>query len=251
MIPDLFTRIGLTHGEISIYLALLKLGETTTGPIGRESKVSKSKLYDILDKLITKGLVGYIIKNDTKYFAANDPKMILDFIDKKQEELTQLKTETTKILPELQLQQKTLGPKKTAEIYEGTHGVKALREELIRTLKKGDELLVFGAPRVANELWEAWFLDFHKRREARGVSMRILYNSNTREFGERRKQFKHTQVKYLPSSFSHPSWIDVYNDAVLFVIIPSGQPFAIVVRDPALAESFKSYFELLWKICKE
>ena len=139
---ELFRKIGLTEGEIKVYLALLRLGETTVGSIGRESKVSKSKMYDILDKLIEKGFAGYIVKNGTKHFAANDPKMIMEFINKKAEEIEKTKQEAEKILPKLALQRSTIGKKKIAEVYEGFHGLKAIREELILTLKKGDEFLV-------------------------------------------------------------------------------------------------------------
>ena len=148
---ELFRKIGLTEGEIKVYLALLKLGETTIGAIGRESKVSKSKMYDILDKLIEKGFVGYIVRNGTKHFAANDPKMILEYIHKKKDEIEETGKQAEKILPELSLQRATMGAKKLAEIYEGFHGLKAIREELIQTLKKGDQLLVLGAPKIANE----------------------------------------------------------------------------------------------------
>ena len=46
--------IGLTKGEIKAYLALLKLGQSSTGPIAKEANVSRSKLYVILDKLSKK-----------------------------------------------------------------------------------------------------------------------------------------------------------------------------------------------------
>ena len=52
MDETLLEKLGLTKGEIKVYLALNKLGESSIGPIGKESKVSKSKMYDILDKLI-------------------------------------------------------------------------------------------------------------------------------------------------------------------------------------------------------
>lgn len=53
------------------------------------------------------------------------------------------------------------------------------------TLKKGEELLVLGAPKIANDKWEGWLLDFHKNRIKNGVSMRIIYNSNAKEYGAR------------------------------------------------------------------
>ncbi len=250
MDTKLFKRIGMTDGETKVYIALVKLGESTVGAIGRDSKVSKSKIYDILDKLIEKGLVGYMIKSGIKYFSVNDPKMILEYIKKKEEEIEETKQEAEKIISELSMQRATAGVKKIAEIYEGFNGLKAIREELIRTLKKGDEFLVLGAPKIANEKWEAWFLDFHKRREARGVGMRIIYNSDARTFGEKRKKFKFTNVRYLPSDLVSPNWIDIYNDTVLFVFVVK-EPLTFVIRSKDLANSFKAYFDIMWKVSNE
>jgi sugar-specific transcriptional regulator TrmB len=243
-----FEKLGLTKGEIKVYLALNRFGESTIGPIGAESKVSKSKLYDILDKLIAKGLVGYIIKNNVKYFSANDPKMLITYLNKKDEELHKIKQDITKLLPELSMKRKA--KKRTAEIYEGFEGLKAIREELMLTFSKGDELLVLGAPKVANDKWEAWLLDFHKRRIAGNVSMKIIYNSNAREYGKVRTKMKITRVKYLPSSLVSPNWIDVFNDAIMMGIVSEQKVLAIVIRDESLVKSFKEYFELMWDISK-
>ena len=59
---------GFTNGEVRVYLSLLELGETTTGDIIKKSKITGSKVYEILDKLIEKGLVSYIIKEKTKHY---------------------------------------------------------------------------------------------------------------------------------------------------------------------------------------
>ena len=51
MIEAALKRIGLTEGEIKIYLALLDLGQTATGKIIRHSGISGSKVYEVLDRL--------------------------------------------------------------------------------------------------------------------------------------------------------------------------------------------------------
>ena len=247
---EIFRRIGLTEGETKVYTALLKQGETTTGAICRESRVSKSKVYDILEKLIQKGFVGYIIKNGIKYFAANDPKMILEFLKTKEEELENTIKDAEKILPQLEVQRSVMGTKKTAEIYEGFHGIKAVREEFLLSMKHGDEMLVLGAPKIANEKWEAWFQKFHKSRITRGISLRIIYNSDAKEFGELRKRMRLTEVKYFPNKLVSQKWIDVFSNAVIFVIILKN-PIVFVVRDKSLADSFRAYFDIMWKAAKK
>ena len=243
-------KLGLTKGEIKVYLALNKVGESTIGPIGKESKVSKSKLYDILDKLIEKGLAGYIVKGGTKFFLANDPHMILEYIEKKENELDNTKKEViTEVLPQLMMQRASVSKKRIAEMYEGFQGIKAIREELMTDFKAGDTLLVLGAPKIANVKWEGWFLDFHKRRTQRKVKMRIMYNADAKEYGRIRKQMRLTSVRYLPNKLVSPNWIDIFPDAVLFIMVLKN-PIAFVVRDTELANSFRSYFEIMWKNSK-
>jgi len=58
---EILQRVGLTPGEAKIYLALLELGQSTTGPIVNKSKVSTSKTYKILERLENKGLVSHRI----------------------------------------------------------------------------------------------------------------------------------------------------------------------------------------------
>ena len=53
-------HLGLTNGEVRIYLSLLKLVSSKVGSIVKDSRVSYSKVYDVLERLITKGLVSYV-----------------------------------------------------------------------------------------------------------------------------------------------------------------------------------------------
>jgi sugar-specific transcriptional regulator TrmB len=241
--------LGLTQGEIKVYLALNKLGEATIGPIGTESKVSKSKMYDILEKLTDKGLAGHITKNGTKYFVANDPHMILEYINRKEEELEKIKQGAAELIPQLMIQRATASQKRVAEIYEGYQGLRAIREELMLNFKAGDTLLVLGAPKIANVKWEGWLLDFHKKRRERKVKLKIIYNADAKEYGAVRKKMEMTEVRYLPNSMVSPNWIDIFPEAILFGIV-TPLTLAFVVRDKELAQSFKAYFDIMWKQSK-
>ena len=244
-----FEKLGLTPGEIKTYLALIKIGECTIGPLVKEGKVTKSKIYDILERLIAKGLVGYVIRNNTKYFMANDPSMILGYVVKKEDELKSVKDEIKNILPQLYAFRNTVSKERTAEIYEGYQGMKAIREELMKTFKKGETLLVLGAPKVLNDKSEGWLLDFHKRRIANKIHMKIIYNHDAKEYGKIRKAMPLTKVKYLPNTLVTPTWIDVFPEAVLIATMAK-DIIVFVVRDKDVANSFRNYHELMWNISK-
>jgi hypothetical protein len=79
--------------------------------------------------------------------------------------------------------------------------------------------------------------------------MKIIYNANAKEYGKIRKKMPLTEVKYFSNKLISPNWIDVFPDAVLFVMVLSS-PLAFVVRDKELANSFRNYFDILWKNAK-
>src|SRR3989344_6062924 len=76
----LFEDIGFSKGEVKVYFALLDLGESTIGPLSKKAEITAAKVYPILEKLIKKGLVSFIIKSDTKYFSPANPKRILEYL---------------------------------------------------------------------------------------------------------------------------------------------------------------------------
>ncbi|MGD9276028.1 MAG: helix-turn-helix domain-containing protein [Candidatus Pacearchaeota archaeon] len=100
--------IGLTNSEILVYTTLLKIGQSATGKIVSNAKISSGKIYEVLDKLIDKGLAGYILKNNVKHFSALNPEKLKEYIAKKKKEIQEKEKEVGKIIPEL----KKLGEKK-------------------------------------------------------------------------------------------------------------------------------------------
>ena len=87
----LLEDIGLSKGETKVYLALLKMGATKTGPLAARAEVSSSKVYKILDRLIKKGLVGHITRGKVKHFTAMPPKRVIEYMEQKETELKRKK----------------------------------------------------------------------------------------------------------------------------------------------------------------
>ena len=80
MNPGSLENIGLTEGESKVYLALLRMRVSTIGNIIKEARVSNSKVYNILDRLSKKGLVGTVIIKNKRHFEAKDPSRLKEFI---------------------------------------------------------------------------------------------------------------------------------------------------------------------------
>ncbi|MBI2129305.1 hypothetical protein HYU07_03625 [Candidatus Woesearchaeota archaeon] len=80
--------------------------------------------------------------------------------------------------------------------------------------------------------------------------MKIIYNSDAKEYGGIRAKMRLTNVRYLSNKMVSPNWIDIFPNAALFVIILK-TPIAFVVRDKELANSFRAYFDIMWANSKE
>src|SRR3990167_3433384 len=98
---NLLVKVGLTKNEALMYLAIIELGECTSGEIIKEAKIRTGRIYDILNSLIEKGLISYIIRNNTKHFLAADPSRLLDYLKIREEQHKKTETELSRIIPEI------------------------------------------------------------------------------------------------------------------------------------------------------
>jgi len=242
MDTEVLEEIGLTQGEIKIYLALLEIGETSAGPLKNKTKLQNSVVHLCLNNLIQKGLVHYVEKGKRRYYTATSPKHLIDFLDEKKRRLQE-------IVPKLLEKQKEEVNYKV-HIYEGEKGLKSIHEDILTDLKNEEEFLVLGAPKEAHDKFEPYFLDFHKRRQNKKIHLRAIYKKEAKEYAKLREKMKYTLVRYLPEQLNSPMWITLYkNKTILFVV--GDILLGIVIENKTISENFKEYFELIWNISKK
>ncbi len=109
MIEETLQELGLNKRESICYSSLLELGSSRVGDIIKKTGIPSSKIYEILDKLIKRGFVTYVIKNNVKHFQASDPKTLLNYIEERKRKIEE-------IMPQLLLKQK-LSKKQSVEIF--------------------------------------------------------------------------------------------------------------------------------------
>jgi len=245
-------ELGLTDGEIKVYLALIRLGETTSGPLVEESGVSVSKIYQILDRLSKKGLASHIVKRKFKHFKAADPQRLLDYLKEKEVKLKEQENQLSKIIPELELIKESAVTEETAQVFDGLKGIQTARERTLKIMKKGDEMWIIGIAKTPYAgMMSRYFKEYHKRRYTKGIKCRYLYNEYARKpFGENSATYPLSEVKYMPEGIITHGWIEVYADTVT-IGINHIKSFSIVIQNQDVANSFRYYAELLWSIAKK
>ena len=248
MVEDALRQIGLTEGEIRVYLALLELGSSSTGNITKRSNISGSKVYEVLERLLTNGFVTEVIKNGVRYFEATSPERILDYLDEKKEDIEHERIAIQKIIPNLILKQKA-NKNSVVKVFTGWHGLKNANEDIITSLNKGEEWLSMGLTDQPKS-WEIHFTKRQKIRVQKGIVLKHLLNTKYKKLFENRKKLPHSEFRFLPKSFETPTSTEIYGDKVIIMILLPADPMAIMIESKIIAENFRRYFYTLWNNAK-
>ncbi len=247
MNTKLLEDIGLTKGEITVYLTLLKLGETTTGRIIDEAQISSGKIYEILDKLIKKGLASYIIKEKTKYFNATSPNRILDFLYEKEKQIKDKEKELEKEIPSLIKLQMINKKEHETYLYKGYKGIQTAIFGALENLNQNNEVLAMGVISSKDEKYNLLWQNWHNERIKRKIKCKIIF-SEKGEYYETFKKIRLADVKLLEGIT--PSAIDIMgNNALIFTY--GEEPSCLFISNKEIANSFTTFFNTLWKIAKK
>ncbi len=239
--------LGLTKSEVKVYLTLLEIGSSTTGPIMGKARVSSSKIYGILERLIGKGLVSFIIKSKTKYYQSSSPDALMDYFSKKEIEIKKQEVEIKKLIPELKLKQKLLENKREAQVYLGWKGIMNAFNFILGDLNKNDDYIAFAQTPSEEESKEVklFFSQYQKKREEKKLNTKLIADKSQKNVfnSEPYANFKNFHVRYMENC---PPGIVISKDNIFistFDIFPVG----VIITSKEIAESFRKYFYKEWK----
>lgn len=226
-------QAGLTENETKVYLALLDLGPSLAGQISRKTGLHRRTIYDTTEMLIKKGLVGYILKNNRHVFQASSPKRIMEIIKEKENLLSPL-------IAKLEEKYSAVKEKEETNFYKGKEGLKTIFEDQLDS----KEIFILGASVKAYEILQFYFKWYDKARKQKKIKARIIAQDR------KIKNIPLSEIRYLPEKYASPVSVNIYSDKTA-IILWASTPFAILIKNREIAESYKNYFSLLWKLAKK
>ena len=228
MNTEILEQIGLSKNEIKVYFALLELDQSSATPIVKKAEIPNSKIYPILDKLIQKGLVSFVVKNNVKYFQASDPHNLIDFIQNKEKELSNQKKEIEDLIPMIEQKRTMAKEKQESTVYEGFEGIKAAFNEILNNLNNGEEYLVFtlGKELEAKQL-RLFFSNYHIKRIQKGVKVRLIANEKIKKVYTKYHKYENMKIKF--TDLKLPTGIFIYKNKVMTVVW-GDKPTAFVIQ---------------------
>ncbi|MDP4039991.1 MAG: helix-turn-helix domain-containing protein [Candidatus Pacearchaeota archaeon] len=91
-----YEELGLTKNESRAYETLVQFGALSAGDVSKRSGVPYSRIYDVLDSLVHKGIVS-VVPEKTKKFVASNPENFFKLINEKEEKLKKIKEHIEKM----------------------------------------------------------------------------------------------------------------------------------------------------------
>lgn len=128
---EVLRNIGLSEGEIKIYSALVDLGMSPISKIHEKTGIERRNIYDILNKLIEKGMITYITENKKRSFQITHPNKIIGYIEEKKYRLDKTKEGLAKEIPALIEKFNFKKQNINAEVFRGKEGIKAVWEDML------------------------------------------------------------------------------------------------------------------------
>jgi predicted transcriptional regulator len=241
-------NIGLTEGEAKTYLAVLELGSTTKGPIVERAGVASSKIYELLDKLLKKGLVSQVIRSGVRYYESAPPARLLDYVEVKKETLREQEKAVKVLIPQLEVARSLAGIGSETQVFKGMNGAKTSFDDILRTLKPGDAYYVIGISKFP-PAFERFVIHFHEERAKQGIKCTILVNEMASSIGEQLARLPLTTVAYLGKELFTPVVFIVYRDKTL-ISIALDEVF-IQIRSKNLADGLNAYARYLFSIARK
>jgi sugar-specific transcriptional regulator TrmB len=236
-IQKILQNLGLEEKEAKVYLALLKLGGATATKIAEKTNLDRTLIYQLANKLIEKGLVSYIIKNNVKYFSAANPAKLTQDLKEKEKQLQ-------KALPELINLTKIEEQETKVEIYRGKEGLRTIIKDIIRVKK---DVIAFGEEGRADQVLPIDIHQYLKQLEKNKIHEKVLAREDLKG---KILMSKNSEFRYLPKIYLSPVTTVVYGNKVAsFIWTP---PYHVILtNNNEVADSFRSYFKALWKIAKK
>ncbi|MBI3619427.1 hypothetical protein HY213_05350 [Candidatus Peregrinibacteria bacterium] len=246
----LLEQIGLNHHESKVYLQLLQAGEQPASSLGRQTKLPRSTVRGVLEKLCIRGVVRKLYKRHTQYYRCEDPESLLKHLANRMTEDRENIREIQEVLPMLRALHRKDSVIPKVKYFEGSNGViEAFNHSLF--VEGIEEILFFTSYRfIQHPIILKNDDDFYiPLRVKKGIRMRVLVGKTD----DQRKQYNDPKElrerRYIPARYALPGNIHIYGNFVVYFSASETEQMAVLVESALMAETMRALFEFMWEKC--
>jgi len=251
-IEMLFELIGLSNKEANVYMSLLSIGKARVARISSTTKLQRTHVYQILDRLHSHNLVQKLEQGGVAYFSPQPPHVLIDLIESYKKSINTAEAMTNHLIPDLQRQWKEAVGKPVVKYYFGKEGVEKVFDDVYASGK--DEIVgCVGWEKPDPEVFGKVLKKYGPLRIRRKIFTRAL-NSDSPEGKELKKKAKKSLSEIFladKEKYPLPAEIDVYEDKIAFMSFADHDFVGVVLENKDFATTLNSVFKLLFEKMRE
>lgn len=236
--------VGLTKRETQVYEEVLRRGETKIGALFDDLHMHSQIIYRVIKSLIDKGLLTEFYRRGRKHVRAESPSTLIKMEEKR---LARLEA----YVPSLISLHKKGQFETIVRVEKGNDAIIRLRTKAIEVLKKGQTYYVIGGS--TEHFYEVMGKELERievLRAKKGVKRRVIsYESQRTRMSALERRTTLRALRFIDGDKTSPASTVIFSDTV-GLMIWTDEPIAISLQSKELADSYRDFFESLWKIAK-
>lgn len=236
-------NIGLEEDEAAVYAACLELGPASVLEMARKTKLNRTTLYGVVERLGEKQLITKSVTGKRILYVAEPPEKLALMLKNRLAKLDDL-------LPELLSLSRNGVYKPKIKYVEGIEGIKNVYRDSL--LSKETTIVAFvGVERLTAKsqvLHGFWENEYRLGRKKNGVHGRVIIPDNAEGQAFKAKDATHDRESRLvpASTYNFEGEVLLYDNVVCFISYTQDEEFALTLESKAIAKTLKMIWQIVW-----
>ena len=250
-VRNYFSKLGLEPEIADIYLTLHSYGPQNISELSRNSKVERTRIYRLIDRLLESNLVEVESHYKRGVIKAAPISNLQILISQKSQEVKSLQEEL-ELIQQVLARNSLSSPATRVQFYSGPEGAKQMFWNETKSKTEIVAILLENMQTKTNSVFfERWVAACNdKQLKFRGVigdefraSQQKWYSTHQNERLENWDE-RYISKKQFPITHS----MAVYNDVVAYFNWKDGEIFGIEIYNKDIAATQRRFFEMLWAV---
>lgn len=242
-LQKMLEQLNIPEREAMIYIALLKEGMTTVGPIVTSTKLHRQLVYQSLEKLKGMRMAAMVMKNGRQHWHATDPSIILERLEKQQRIAKQ-------VIQDLEALRTKTQDDVHVEILYGRNGLITTLETAVQSAARTDKTIRIIGGASDKEFYDLvgdWYPTYQKIARDQGVKKKLIAPPGyTNRFSDHFHSEAGNEVRTWEAGLSTPTFNRITKEMVSIEVY-GAEPILIQIKNPIIAKAYIESFESLWK----
>lgn len=244
-------ELGLTDEEAQLYLYINKNNPSTALRSSKDLHIGRTKVYRILDKLMSLGLVAQNLQDRGFVFEVTPISNLNALLTKKELELNKLRISIPSIIEQLNSITKETNSTQKVRYYKGLEG---LHQATWNSLKANKYIRIFEKEATMDAFTDKDFSEeVRKELVKRRIHVMQLTNltqiqnyTNVTTLVEKYWSLRHIKPRQLTIKFE----TIIYNNTVALYDFDRKEPYCVEIEDTCLANMQKQLFDFVWNFAQ-